>query len=216
MKSVPVSEELYNYIVGYSGGEDKLMTELIKETEALEIPLIQISYDQGRFLYLLCKMLKAKDALEIGTLTGFSGIHIAKGLSEDGKLTTVELESKHAGVAAKYFEKAGLEDKTEIFISPAIEQMKKLVTEKRKFDFIFIDADKVSYPDYFEQAVKLSHSGTVLAFDNMLKGGKVIEDAAGDADILAIQQTNKIISEDKRVESMILTVGDGLCLALVR
>ncbi|MEO8445896.1 MAG: O-methyltransferase [bacterium] len=216
MKSVLVTEELYNYIVGHSGGKDKLLTELIKETEALEIPLIQISHDQGRFLYLLCKMIKAKDALEIGTLTGFSGIHIAKGLSEDGKLTTLELESKHAEVAAKYFEKAGLKDKTEIFVSPALVQMKELVTEKRKFDFIFIDADKVSYPDYFEQALKLSHPGTVLAFDNMLKGGKVIEDAAGDADLLAVQQTNKIISEDNRVESMILTVGDGLCLVLVR
>src|SRR4029079_3530422 len=102
-----------------------------------------------------------KDALEIGTLTGFSGIHIARGLSNGGKLTTVELEQKHADIARKYFDKAGLSKKTEVVVSPALDQMKKLVSENRKFDFIFIDADKTSYPDYFEQAVKLSNQGAV-------------------------------------------------------
>ncbi|MEO8665084.1 MAG: O-methyltransferase [Ignavibacteria bacterium] len=216
MKSVPITEALYEYIVDKSNARGALLDELVAETEKLDIPLIQISHDQGKFLYLLCRMIKAKDALEIGTLTGFSGIHIAKGLGEGGKLTTVELEKKHGDIAAKYFEKAGLKDKTEVVISPAAEYMRKLISEKRKFDFIFIDANKTDYPGYFESAIGLSHKGTVIALDNMLKSGKVIEDAGDDEDVRAVQKTNDIISSDDRVESMILTVGDGLALALVK
>lgn len=216
MKAVPLTEEIYKYVIDKSVSEDELLDELLIETETLEIPMIQISPDQGRFLTLLCMMIKAKQALEIGTLTGYSGIHIARGLRDGGKLITVELMQKHADIAKKYFEKAGLLDKAEVMVSPALEQMKKFVAEKRKFDFIFIDADKTTYPDYFEEAVKLSNHGTVIVLDNMLKAGKVIEDAGEDADLRAVQITNEIISKDKRVESMILTIGDGLCVAVVK
>lgn len=216
MKAVPLTEEIYKYVIDKSVSEDKLLDELLIETETLEIPMIQISPDQGRFLTLLCMMIKAKQALEIGTLTGYSGIHIARGLRDGGKLITVELMQKHADIAKKYFEKARLLDKAEVMVSPALEQMKKFVAEKRKFDFIFIDADKTTYPDYFEEAVKLSNHGTVIVLDNMLKAGKVIEDAGEDADLRAVQITNEIISKDKRVESMILTIGDGLCVAVVK
>lgn len=216
MKSVQMSESLYKYIEDRYTAKDKLLDELIRETERLEIPLIQISYDQGKFLYLLCKMINARNALEIGTLTGFSGVHIARGLEDDGKLITVELEQKHGDIAKKYFEKAGLKDKTEVIISPALEQMKKFVDEKRRFDFIFIDADKTGYPDYFEEAVKLSHSGSVIALDNMLKAGRVLEEAGEDKDLKAVQITNDIISKDNRVESLLVTIGDGLAVALVK
>lgn len=211
-----MNEGLYKYITDRFISRDDLLDELLKETEKLEIPLIQISPDQGKFLLLICKMINAKDALEIGTLTGFSGIHIARGLKEGGKLTTVELEKKHGDIANKFFEKAGLKDKTEVVISPALEQMKKLVSEKRKFDFIFIDANKTGYPEYFEEAIALSHSGTVIALDNMLKAGRVTEDAGDDEDLRAVQMTNEIISKDSRVESLLVTIGDGLALAVVK
>ena len=215
-KSALLNEEVYKYIVDRYAPKEKLLEELIKETELLEIPLIQISEDQGKFLYLICKMIHSKNALEIGTLTGFSGIHIARGLSEGGKLTTVELEKKHAAIAEKYFDKAGLKEKTEVIISPALDAMKLLVSQKRKFDFIFIDADKTGYPQYFEEAINLSHSGTVITLDNMLKDGRVIGDAGDDADLKAVQVTNDIVSKDKRVESLLVTIGDGLAVALVK
>lgn len=216
MKAVPLNEDLYNYILERFVPKEKLLDDLIKETESLEIPLIQISPDQGRFLYLLCKMINAKDALEIGTLTGFSGIHIARGLREDGKLITVDFERKHADTAIKYFEKAGLKNKTEVVVSTGLDYMNKLISEKAKFDFIFIDANKTNYPDYFEAAVSLSHPGTVIAFDNMLKAGRVTEDPGDDEDLKAIQLTNNIISKDKRTESTLLTVGDGITLVTVK
>lgn len=215
MKAAPVTEEVYKYILEKSNAEDDLLKEIVKETEELNIPLIQISPDQGRFLYLMAKLLNAKDALEIGTLTGYSGTNIARGLAEGGKLTTVELIKKHGQIADKYFVKAGLKDKTEVIISPAIDQMNRFISEGKKFDLIFIDADKTSYPDYYEAAIRLSHKGTVIILDNMLKAGRVIEDAGDDADLKAVQFTNDLIKNDKRVESMIMTIGDGFVMAIV-
>lgn len=216
MKSINITEEVYNYIVDKYIPDEILLDELIKETETLNIPLIQISKDQGKFLYLICKMIKAKNALEIGTLTGFSGINIARGLAEGGKLTTVELERKHGETAEKYFEKAGLKNKTEVIISPALDKMNELVAQKMKFDLIFIDANKTNYPEYYEEAVKLSHQGTVIILDNMLKGGRVTEDPGDDADLKAVQLTNDIISKDNRVESLLMTIGDGFTISLVK
>jgi len=216
MKSINITEDVYNYIVDKYIPDETLLDELIKETEALNIPLIQISKDQGKFLYLICKMIRAKYALEIGTLTGFSGINIARGLEEGGKLTTVELEKKHGETAEKYFEKAGLKNKTEVMISPALDKMNELVSEKKVYDLIFIDANKTNYPEYYEEAVKLSHQGTVIILDNMLKSGRVIEDPGDDADLIAVQLTNDIISKDKRVESLLMTIGDGFTISLVK
>ncbi len=216
MKSINITEDVYNYIVEKYVPGEALLDELIKETETLNIPLIQISKDQGKFLYLICKMTGAKNALEIGTLTGFSGINIARGLAEGGKLTTVELEKKHGEIAEKYFEKAGLKDRTEVIISPALEKMKELVSGKLKYDLIFIDANKTNYPEYFEEAVNLSHRGTVIILDNMLKGGKVTEDPGDDPDLKAVQITNEIISKDERVEAILVTIGDGFAMAVVK
>lgn len=211
-----MTEELYKYVFDNSVPDHKLEDELIKETEELGIPLIQIAPDQGRFLCLLCKMINAKSALEIGTLTGYSGIQIARGLAEGGKLTTVEMENKHAAIAKKYFEKAGLKEKTEVVISKGIDHMKELIAEGRKFDLIFIDADKTSYPDYYEAAIKLSHKGTPIILDNMLKSGRVLEDAGDDADLKSIQTTNEFIKKDSRVDSMIMAIGDGFVMAVVK
>lgn len=216
MKSVNINEEIYNYIVDRYAPEETLLADLICETENLEIPLIQISRDQAKYLYMTAKMINASDALEIGTLTGFSGIHIARGLSDGGKLVTVELEKKHAETAAKYFQKAGLKDKIEIMNIPALEAMEKLISENKIFDLIFIDANKTSYPEYYEFAIKLSHKGTVIIMDNMLKSGRVIEEAGDDADLKAVQLTNDLISKDERTESILITIGDGFTLSVVK
>lgn len=215
MKSPPINDEVYNYILEKFVPENEITEEIIKETEKLEIPLIQIAPEQGRFLYLLTKMINAKNALEIGTLTGFSGYHIASGLPAGGKLITLEIEKKHGDIAEKYFEKAGLKNKTEVRIAPALEQIEVLKKEKKIFDLIFIDADKVNYINYFEGALKLSHSGTVIVFDNMIKNNRVVQDAGDDPDLKAIQETNELLSKDGRVESFLLAIGDGFTIARV-
>jgi len=216
MKSPPINEDVYNYILDHYVPENELLSELLRETESLNIPLIQISPEQGKFLFMICKMIRAKNALEIGTLTGYSGIHIASGLSHDGKLITVEKIKAHGDIATKYFKKSALSDKAEVVISPALDYMKKLTSERKSFDFIFIDADKATYPDYFCEALKLSHSGSVIAFDNMLKDGRVILDAGDDADLKAVQMTNRIISENNDVDSLLIPVGDGITICVVK
>jgi caffeoyl-CoA O-methyltransferase len=216
MKGVPLNKELYNYILDLFVENDPLLDELVVETEKAEIPLIQVAPEQGKFMYLLCRMMKAKNALEIGTLAGFSGIYIARGLEDGGKLTTVDIEQKNSDFAGAYFEKAGLADKTERLVGDALEVMEDLVNESRKYDFIFIDADKISYPKYFEFAIALSNKGTVIAFDNMIKDGRVIEDASGDPDLRGIQVTNDIMGTDPRIESLLIPIGDGLTIGVVK
>jgi caffeoyl-CoA O-methyltransferase len=216
MKSVPLNKELYNYILDTFVQNDPLLDELVSETEKAEIPLIQVAPEQGKFMYLLCKMKNAKNALEIGTLTGYSGIFIAKGLSDDGMLTTVDISDLNSELAGKFFEKAGLKNKTTRLIGDAIEVMEKLAEEGNKYDFIFIDADKISYPKYFELAIKMSTPGTVIAFDNMIKDGRVIHDAKDDPDLRGIQETNKLMGQDPRIESLLIPIGDGLTIGVVK
>ncbi len=215
MKTVVMTEELHEYIQKHYAPGEKIFSELFEETERLGIPMIQISPDQGKFLYMLAKILGAKYALEIGTLTGYSAIHIARGLAHGGMLTTVDIERKHSEVAERYFEKAGVAGKTTAVTSGATEFMKTLADEGRKFDLIFIDADKTGYKAYFELALKLSHSGTVLIFDNMLKGGRVADPSESDPDLDAIREMNELIPNDSRVESLLMTIGDGFTLCRV-
>jgi predicted O-methyltransferase YrrM len=214
MKSVPLNEELYNYILDKFVPEDPLIDELIKETETEEIPLIQVSPDQGRFLYLICKMIKAENALEIGTLTGFSGIHIARGIT--GILTTVDINKKNLSIAEKYFNKAGLSDKIKLINSAAGEYMEKMADSNMKFDFIFIDADKLGYPEYLEKALKISSKGTVIIFDNTIKDGKIIQSEPENEEIRAVQKINDIMGRNDKIESMLIPIGDGFTIGIVK
>ncbi|MBX7042827.1 MAG: O-methyltransferase [Ignavibacteria bacterium] len=215
MKTVVMTEELYAYIEDLYAPQEKIFKDLFEETERLGIPMIQISPDQGKFLYMLARMLGAKYALEIGTLTGYSAIHIAKGLAQGGMLTTVDIERKHSEVAEKYFEKAGVADRTTAVTSGAIDFMNALAVEGRKFDLVFIDADKTGYKAYYELALTLSHSGTVIILDNMLKGGRVTDTSESDPDLDAIREMNEFIPNDGRVESLLMTIGDGFTLCRV-
>jgi caffeoyl-CoA O-methyltransferase len=217
MKGVPLNDELYNYIIERYVPGEKLLDELVAETEKEEIPLIQVSPEQGKLLYLLTKMLNAKDALEIGTLTGYSGIHIARGLAAGGRLVTVDINPHNSAVAGRYFEKAGLKDSVELVVANAVDYMKQLSDENKKFDLIFIDADKINYPVYYEEAIKLSHSNTVIIFDNSLREGNIIREAREDEpELKQTQATNDLASSDTRVESLLLPVGDGMLMARVK
>lgn len=215
MKGVPLTDELYDYIIQNFTERDELLDELVIHTEQNEIPLIQIAPEQGKFLYLLCKICNAKNALEIGSLTGYSGIFIARALPDDGKLITVDLIKKHSDAANMFFDKAGLSEKIEVVTSPGIDYMKKLKDSGKTFDFIFVDANKDSYPDYFHAAMELSHTGTVLVFDNALRSGRIIEEAGDDIELEGTQILNKLMANDKRIESLLIPIGDGFTIGRV-
>jgi predicted O-methyltransferase YrrM len=213
MKGVPLNEELYQYIVDTFAKEDELLREIVKETGEKDIPLIQISPELGKFLYTLVKANRAKRVLEIGALTGYSTIWMARALPDDGKLTTLEISKEHADIARANYKKAGLDKKINLMLGSAMESLDKLANEK--FDFAFIDADKVSYPAYYEKVIKLMNKGGIIAADNTLKDGKII-DKYPDENIRAIQLFNKTVADDPRVDSILVPISDGVTMAVVK
>jgi len=214
MKGVPLNEELYQYIVSTFAEEDDVLKSAVADTEKNGMPLIQVSPENGKFLQLLMKMIGAKRVLELGTLGGYSTIWMARGLPDDGKLVTLEYEKKHAEVALNSFKRAGLENKIEIILGPALDSLDKL--KGQKFDFAFIDADKVNYPAYFEKVLALMNKGGIITADNTLRKGGVIDPNIDDEGTRAIQVFNKKVASDPRVESLLIPISDGVTVCLVK
>ena len=214
MKGVPLNDELYRYIVNTFAEEDDILKTAVADTEKNGMPLIQVSPDNGKFLQLLMKIVGAKKVLELGTLGGYSTLWMARGLPEDGKLITLEYEKKHADVALNNFKRAGLENKIEIVLGPALESLDKL--KGQKFDFAFIDADKVNYPVYFEKILALMNKGGIITADNTLRKGEVINPNIEDEGTKAIQVFNKKVASDPRVESLLVPISDGVTVCLVK
>ncbi|HWA87964.1 MAG TPA: O-methyltransferase [Opitutus sp.] len=200
--------------------DDALEAALAASTAA-GLPPIAVSPLQGRMLQLFARMMAARAILEIGTLGGYSTICLARALPADGRLTTLELEPKHAEVARKNFARAGVADKIELRVGRAIESLMKLAAEKAgPFDFIFIDADKAGIPEYFAWSLKLSRPGTAIVVDNVVRKGEVANAASTDAAVLGVRRFNEALAQEKRVTATtIQTVGakgyDGFTLAVV-
>jgi predicted O-methyltransferase YrrM len=185
------------------------------------LPGIQVTPNQGKFLQLLARACGARQILEIGTLGGYSAIWLARALPEGGRLITLELVPKHAEVARANLARAGLSEVVEIRVGPAQESLAELRTQQQSsFDFTFIDADRPHVVGYFSAAVELSHPGSLIVVDNVVRRGSVLEPDTGDSDVKAIRQLNERISADRRVSAVeIQTVGvkgyDGFALMVV-
>lgn len=218
MKGVPLNEEIYNYIVDTFAQEDDLLKEIVNGTERNKIPLIQVSPDNGKFLYMLIKMTGAKRVLEIGTLAGYSTVWMARALPEEGKVVTLEISREHADFAQSNFRKAGLENKIELIFGRAMDSLDKLLETTpadERFDFVFIDADKENASVYFDKAMKMINKGGVIATDNTLKNGNVIKKDV-DEGTKGIQFYNKKVANDPRVESLLVSISDGLTISWVK
>jgi predicted O-methyltransferase YrrM len=202
--------------------EDTSLAATMEAAKKEGIPPISISSGQGKLLYLLAKMSKPQSILEIGTLAGFSTIWFARSLPENGRIVTLELDPHHADVARKNLEGAGVANKAEIRVGNALDTMDKMISaNKEKFDLIFIDADKPPYAEYFLKALELSHSGTVIIADNVVREGKILDTGINDEDIEGIQRFNLALATSDKVEATILqTVGekvhDGIAIAIVK
>lgn len=213
MKGVPLNDKLYSYILDTFVEEDALLKQIVADTEAKKIPLIQISPDSGKFLYMLLKMIKAKNVLEIGTLTGYSTIWMARALPEDGKIITLEINEIHAEEAKTNYKKVGLEDKITLMPGSALESLDKLQNER--FDFVFIDADKNNSSNYFDKVIGCMNKGGIIACDNTLKSGKVVE-SNPDVYTQGIIDYNKKVANDPRVDSLLISISDGITISFVK
>lgn len=198
------------YIAEHSDKEDPVLSELTRETH-LKVPAARMlsGFIQGKFFEFISKMVQAEKILEIGTFTGYSAICWAKGLKENGKLYTIEINDEREAIIKKYIKKSGMENKIELLFGDALEIIPNL---NHQFDIIFIDADKPSYLNYYKLSIDKLKSGGFIIADNVLWGGKVLFDNENDESTTGIKEFNTHVNNDKRVEKFILPLRDGLML----
>lgn len=216
-----IFEAVDEYISGLFIKPDEALTAAELSHQQENIPLINVSPNLGKLLNLFAKLTNAKRILEVGTLAGYSTIWMAKALPEDGKLISLEIDPRHAEVARKNIERAGLSSKVEIRVGKAIDLLPRLVKENEDpFDMIFIDADKPPYTEYFEWSLKLSRPGTLIIADNVIRDGKVLDPNHDDPMVKGAQRFNKALAANQHVSATILqTIGvkeyDGMAIAIV-
>jgi caffeoyl-CoA O-methyltransferase len=207
--------EISEYLLAHCTPADEVLRDLAAETRSAfpgEAGM-QVSHDEGELLTLLVKLSGARRAVEVGVFTGYSGLCIARGLPADGHLLACDVSEEFTGMARRYWERAGLTDRIELRIAPALDTLRALPNGEA-FDFAFIDADKQGYRGYYEELVPRMRPGGLLVLDNVLRGGNVIA-GTRPADV-AIREINTAIVADERVESVMLPVRDGVTLVRKR
>lgn len=213
MRGVALSDDLYKYLVKVGTRETRVQRELRAETQKLPMAGMQIGPDQGALLQVLVRILRAKRCVEIGTFTGYSALCVALALPRDGKIVCCDVSEEWTSIGRRYWKKAGVDRKIDLRIGPALETLGKL---KGKHDFAFIDADKPNYWKYYERCLQLLRKGGLIAVDNTLWGGSVINPGKQDESTAALRQFNQRVAKDRRVDIALVPIGDGLTLAVKR
>jgi len=209
--NLTVNKEIEEYINNNSVELHPVQKEIIKHNEKLgDIKRMQVSISQCHFLHLLIKSLKIKKILEIGTFTGLSTLSMSLALPEDGSVLALDKNHETSKFAVNFFKKASQENKIKIIIAPALESLKNINDNKQKFDLVFIDADKENYKNYFNRSVDLVDKDGLIVIDNVLWHGEVVDVNKQDKLTVSIREFNSYVNKDKRVENLIIPLGDGL------
>jgi predicted O-methyltransferase YrrM len=214
--------EVDEYFVQQLAPPDDVLTEALAASAAAGLQPISVTAPQGKLLHLLARMIGARRILEIGTLGGYSTIWLGRALPADGRLVTLEINPAAAAVARQNLVRAGLADRVDLMLAPAAESLRQLAADRvEPFDLVFIDADKASSDSYFVAALGLSHTGTILIVDNVVRDGAVADAESTDANILGIRRLMELVAREPRVDATaIQTVGskgyDGFLLARVQ
>ena len=209
--NLTINKEIEEYINNNSIRLHPVQKEIITYNEELgDIKRMQISISQCHFLHLLIKSSKIKKILEIGTFTGLSTLSMSLALPEDGSVLALDKNHETSKIAENFFKKATQENKIKIIIAPALESLKNLNDSKKKFDLVFIDADKENYKNYFNHSVDLVDKDGLILIDNVLWHGEVVDVSKKDKLTVCIREFNSYVNNDKRVENLIVPVGDGL------
>lgn len=213
--------EVDRYLADALGLEDPALHGALDAAKDAGLPEIQVSAPYGKLLHLLARACGARRILEIGTLGGYSAIWLARALPAEALLVTLELDDKHAAVARENLARAGLADRAEVRVGPALETLPRLAAEGAgPFDLVFIDADKVGYPAYLEWALRLTRRGSLIVADNVVRGGAVADASSADENVRAVRRYIEMVAREPRLSATVIqTVGvkgyDGLALALV-
>ena len=212
LKSLGLSPELHAYLVAHGTPPDAVQRELIDETQKLgPISIMQVAPEQGAFLTLIARLIGAREAVEVGTFTGYSSLAIARGLAPGGRLLCCDVSPEWTALARRAWERAGVADRIELRIAPAAETLRAL-PETPRFDLAFIDADKVNYATYYEEILMRTRQGGLICVDNVLWNGAVIDASAQDENTRAIRAFNDKVVADARVDCVMTPISDGLTL----
>lgn len=212
-KSFFLSPEMHDYLLGHTSPVDEVQQWLIDETrqKVADLSMMQISPEQGTFMSMFTRLIGARRAVEVGTFTGYSSLCIARGLADGGALLCCDVSEDWTAIAKEGWKRAGVDDRIELKIAPAIETLRALPSDAN-IDLGFIDADKTSYAAYYEEILGRLRPNGVILVDNTLWSGAVINPSKTDENVEAIRAFNDMVVADARVESTILTLGDGLTL----
>ena len=212
--SITLTPELYAYLLSTSLRESDLQRRLREETARHPEASMQISPEQGQFMALLVRLIEARLTLEIGVFTGYSSLSTALALPPEGRLVALERDPDVARMAQRYWAEAGVEQKIDLRLGPALDTLEELLDEglEGRFDFAFIDADKANLPAYYERCLDLVRPGGLITIDNTLWSGRVADPANGEPDTVVIRRLNAALHEDPRVDLSLLPLGDGLTL----
>jgi predicted O-methyltransferase YrrM len=210
-----LTDELYEYLVSVSLREPDVLRRLREETAPMERATMQIGPEQGQLMALLVQLIGARNTLEIGTFTGYSALVVALALPPEGHVVACDVSEEWTSIGRRYWAEAGVAHKIDLRLGPAVDTLDALLADGRTgdFDFAFIDADKESYDAYYERCLQLVRPGGLIAVDNVLWHGAVIDPAAKDADTEAIRALNAKLKDDDRVSLSLVPIGDGLTLA---
>ena len=209
--NLQLNNQIEEYINNHSIKLHPVQYEIIKYNETLgEIKKMQVSISQCHFLHLIVKIINPKNILEIGTFTGLSALTMGLAMADNSKLTALDKNKETSDVAISFFKKAKIDNKISLLIDNAIVSLEELYKQKKKFDLIFIDADKENYINYFDKALNILDKNGIMVVDNVLWYGDVADQNKKDRLTLKIREFNKFIKDDNRVESLILPIGDGL------
>jgi len=217
-RTLPLDDRLQRYIVAHGARETAVQRDLRRITQRMPRSSMQIGAEQGALMQVLVRVMGARRCLEIGTFTGYSALAVALALPAGGRIVCCDVSEEWTSIARRYWRKAGVAGKIDLRIAPALETLDALLREGKagKFDFAFIDADKANYSKYFERCLKLVRRGGLVAVDNTLWGGSVVNPRNQTVDTRAIRAFNRKLLRDRRVHIALVPVGDGLTLALKR
>jgi len=216
--NITLTEELAEYVAGVSLREPDILRRLREETAHVPMTGMQIAPDQGQLMALLARLIGARRCLEVGAFTGYSALVVALALPPDGRIISCDIDEKTTAIAKRYWAAAGVSDKIDLRLGPALGTLDRLLAEGAagSFDFAFIDADKTNYDGYYERALTLLRQGGLIVIDNVLWSGAVADAKRRDADTAALRALNRKLHGDERIDLSLLPLADGITLARKR
>lgn len=217
-KTSGLEKSLYEYLQSVSLREPEILAQLRQETAQHPSSRMQITPEQGQFMALLVQLMGAKKTLDIGVFTGYSSLVVALALPPEGKVVACDLSEEYTAIARRYWQQAGVADKVELHIAPALDTLDRLIAagEAGTFDFAFIDADKNNYANYYERSLQLLRPGGLIAIDNVLQSGRVAAPQEQDKITNSMRAFNQKLHQDPRITMSLVPIADGLTLALKR